>query len=82
MADDDGRVNCILAVCCPAGSEAQRLALTDHVVDGTGLDHDTARRVATWMLDSFDLAPHGSLTAFKGAIAKLARGPQSPPGKP
>lgn len=76
MSDDDGRVNCILAVCCPAGSEGQRVALTDKIAADTLIDAETARTVANWIIDSFDLAPHGSLSAFKGEVAKLARGPR------
>ena len=70
MAKDDGRVCCILGVCCRRGSKAQREALADALTDAQVCDTLDARAVATWLLQQFDLAPAGSLDAFKVAIAQ------------
>ena len=39
------------------------------------LSHEEAVDVAEWIARNWDLAPKGSLYAFKQAIAKLAKGP-------
>ena len=69
----DPILNCILAVCCPPQSEDQLKALTTFLIAG-GVDPDAAESCARVVLDNFDLAPQGSLEAFKKAIAELARG--------
>lgn len=75
MALDDGNANCILAVCCPPGSPGQRQTLALEVEQGVyGIGKPQALAVADWILETFDLAPHGSLTAFKSEVARLARG--------
>lgn len=72
----NGRANCLLGVCCLVGSEKQRGAMTDQIVEDTGLDKRSARTAADWFIDHLDAAPKGSLGALKAAIAKLAREPQ------
>lgn len=69
----NGEVCCILGVCCPPNSAAQRDALTKEI-QKTGVQPADAKLVAGWILENFDLAPAGSLKELKGAIAKLARG--------
>ena len=72
----NGEVNCILAVCCPPGSSAQRAALGREIKKAHGCSEEESMKHAGWILANFDLAPHGSLTAFKAAIAALAREPR------
>lgn len=72
----NGEANCILAVCCPPGSEAQSKALARELVKDGVCDKEYAPTVAKWLLKHFDLAPAGTLQPFKDAIAKLAREPQ------
>lgn len=70
----NGEVCCILGVCCPQGSTEQRDALaTELVKDAVCSEHDEAKNVAAWVLKHFDLAPPGSLSVFKGEIARLVR---------
>jgi len=67
---------CILAICCPGGSEAQRKSLAEAMsVNG---DLALARRHADWILDNFDLAPKDSLISLKGSIAQIVRGSNRP----
>ena len=87
----NGRANCILEICCEPGSAQQRAALTDEILhskcldlaNGAGglaskLDRDVvAESVATWIAETFDLAPKGSLVQFKQTIARLAREPRT-----
>lgn len=86
----NGRANCILEICCAPGSAEQRAALTDEILaskcldlsNGGGglssrLDKDVvAESVALWISETFDLAPKGSLVAFKKEVARLAREPR------
>lgn len=75
----NGHVNCILAVCCPPDSDGQREALAEEIKKYFGWDDSmTAYQVspdviAGFVLENFDLAPKGSLQAFKDAIRDLAR---------
>lgn len=67
---------CILAVCCPPGSDRQREALAK-ALEAAELDAGAAathRTYADWIVDRFDLAPKGSLEALKGEVARMARG--------
>ena len=73
----NGHVNCILAVCCPPDSDGQRRALAEEIeaafpaqLGGSG---EFPLELASWVLKNFDLAPKGSLQAFKDEIARLAR---------
>ncbi len=70
----NGEVCCILGVCCPPASAEQRDALATslktshpHLADAHCAD------VAGWVLEHFDLAPAGSLTHLKSAIATMAK---------
>lgn len=84
----NGRANCILEVCCLAGSAEQRAALAAELLEcgalETGAEPSESNRakvdreriaenVAAWIAETFDLAPKGSLVAFKAEIARLAR---------
>ena len=70
----NGEVCCILGICCPPGSDAQRAALEKELLaDDVCENAAHARKVATFVLKHFDLAPAGSLKAFKDSIAKMAR---------
>lgn len=69
----DEQANCVLEVCC--GKDGKQLqALTGALQQRIGLDAHHALAVATWVVTTFDLAPKGSLYAFKQEIARLARG--------
>lgn len=76
----NGQANCILGVCCPPGSETQAKALAAEMEAGgmmQALPEEQRRvgllSVARWVLKNFDLAPPGSLQAFKDEVARLAR---------
>ena len=75
----NGKVCCILGVCCPPGSPAQREALAEALgavqLDAEGgLGERTSDRAkADWLLDNFDFAPKDSLTEFKSAIAAMSK---------
>jgi hypothetical protein len=73
MSEGDGQVCCILGVCCPPAasglaSEAQRVMLAELLSR-----HATHRALADWLLDTFDFAPHGSLTHLKAELIRHAR---------
>lgn len=65
--------NCVLAVCCPPFSQGQREALAKFLI-GKGIDANVAEQCASVVIESFDLAPSGTLQPLKDAIATLARG--------
>lgn len=69
----NGEVCCVLGVCCPAGSEAQAQALATELAKDGVCEEREALKIAKWTLKHFDLAPAGSLTELKGAIASLVR---------
>lgn len=69
----NGEVCCILGVCCPPLSQQQEDALVTEMVHDLHCTPEEARRHAQWTLKHFDLAPAGTLTALKEAIAKMAR---------
>jgi len=81
MSDEmviEGAECCILEICC--GSEAQDKSLSEKIEAGTTLNKHQAYEAAEWILDHYDLAPHGSLVQFKRTIAKLARTYPGMPG--
>jgi hypothetical protein len=68
----NGTACCLLGVCCPPNSEAQRAALAKKI----GQDFSggaEARKYADWIIDNFDLAPKGTLDALKASIADMVR---------
>jgi hypothetical protein len=68
--------NCILEVCCGGANSKQVEALTEVAEhEFPWMTHEQATQVAEWVCRNWDLAPKGSLYAFKQAIAKLAKGP-------
>lgn len=78
---DDILLNCVLEVCCEGGSAAQLTALSTLMAGELGCSIADAKPYATFILGYFDLAEKGSLSAFKGSIARLARGRQHPQPK-
>ena len=66
--------NCILWICCPPYSEESVKALAYEMaemkLEGFTGDYEN---IARWVMKNFDLAPAGSLQAFKDEIARLAR---------
>ena len=76
----NGHVNCILGVCCPPDGEEQIAALAEEIAAATGWSaqkdeksEGNAYTAARWVLENFDLAPKGSLQAFKDAVRDHAR---------
>lgn len=73
----NGEVNCILQVCCPAGSVQAVDALAAHLAGAIGCAEAEARPYAQCVIEHFDLAEKGTLAPLKASIARLARGPRS-----
>lgn len=70
----NGHANCVLSVCCPPRSPQQKMALYEEMMNGCpGADGDTVKRLASWVAETFDLAPAGTLVEFKAIVARLAR---------
>ena len=69
----NGKVCCILGVCCPPGSQEQQDALAAELVKDTGCTENAAKKTAEWILKHFDLAPKHSLEVLKSEVARLAR---------
>lgn len=73
---NDQQANCVLEVCCGGANSKQVQALTEVAEHALPfLSHAEAGEVADWVARNWDLAPKGTLYAFKQAIAKLAKGP-------
>lgn len=64
---------CALAICCPALSVKQIDILARVMCEDTGLDAAHCRQTADWLLRKYDLAPQGTLQAFKNAISGHAQ---------
>lgn len=73
-----GQACCVLEICC--GGEEQIEALAEKIEHETPLNKQHARTLAIWIITNYDLAPPGSLKAFKRAIAELARKYPPSPG--
>lgn len=72
----DSQANCVLEVCCGGEHSKQVEALTEVAAHALPfLSSAEAHGVADWIARNWDLAPKGTLYAFKQAIATLARGP-------
>lgn len=70
----NGAQCCAMEICCPPGSAKQKKALATMIREEYPMvPQQYAEQAAEWMLNKFDLAPHGTLSGFKAAIAKLAR---------
>lgn len=69
----NGHACCIFEVCCAPRSEKQKRALAEEMAKALAGSNETYQSVASWVLENFDLAPVGTLSAFKAAIARLAR---------
>ncbi len=69
----DPVMNCILEVCCGRQQADQQFAKA-MVSDGVCEDMAHAEKCVAWVRHRFDLAPAGSLTAFKNRIIDLAKG--------
>ena len=68
--------NCVLEICCGGVNSKQVQALTQVVQHAfPWATHDQAGEIADWVCRNWDLAPKGTLYAFKQAIATLAKGP-------
>lgn len=74
---DDPILNCVLEVCCAAGSASQRGAMADLIVRDCTCDPVVAKRVGDYLLSKFDLAEKGTLQAFKASIVRVSRAPSA-----
>ncbi len=74
MSISDPIKNCVLEVCC--GAAKAEVALAKAMVDAEVCDKEHALKCAAWVYEYFDLAPAGSLKAFKAEIVRLARQPR------
>lgn len=72
----DPILNCILSACCPEGSEQQLTALATFMAKQGGWTPEDCKPYAALILQHFDLAEKGTLSAFKKSIARLATGPK------
>lgn len=73
---DDEKVCCVLGICCPAGSTAQRLALRDAMeafLDTGNGSPAGPGAYADYVLDHYDLAPKGSMTALTQMFRHAAK---------
>ena len=59
---------CALGICCDAASAKQRQALAKILADNCTVSPMSCEEAARIVLDKFDLAPVGSLQAFKDLI--------------
>lgn len=73
---DDVILNCILEVCCVAGSPEQLATFTGYMAKELHCTPEEAEPYARWVLANFDLAEKGTLAPLKASIARLARGPR------
>lgn len=80
MAYEVGDPNCcILEICC--GGAHQVEALTKYLVEYVpGVKEAEAKRIAAWLIETYDFAPAGTLKSFKRAISELARKYPPEPG--
>ena len=69
---------CILEICC--GGNEQIEALAELLQKKLDLNTHRAHETAVFLLETFDLAPVGTLRDFKRAIAELARKYEPNPG--
>lgn len=67
----DPILNCLTGACCPPAE--RRLVMTKALMEYCKCDRGTADKIGGWILDTFDLAPAGTLTPLVEAIARLAR---------
>ena len=72
--NDDAIRNCALEVCC--GEDGRQVRAIEKQVRHAmpELSPEQAHMVAVWLSENYDLAPKGSLYAFKKEVARLARG--------
>jgi hypothetical protein len=73
MSNGDQQMNCVLEVCCGPHTQEQYEALEAMIEHDLGKGPHKADVIAEWVLKTFDLAPAGSLSAFKAEVARLAR---------
>ncbi len=64
---------CILQVCCGGHNKRDAKAALATKLVAAGLSQANADTAATYVLDHFDLAPEGSLKAYRDAVAAMAR---------
>lgn len=69
----DPVLNCVLEVCC-GRQAADRQFAKALVRDGVCEDMEHAEKCVAWVKHRFDLAPAGTLTAFKNRIIDIAKG--------
>ena len=70
---DDVILNCLIEVCCEAGSEKQLDIFAGYMAKEMGCKPQDARPYAAWVLANFDLAEKGTLAPLKASIARVAK---------
>jgi len=74
MEQFEEEICCILNICCGgANNRDAKAALAKKLVASAGLQADQAATVSAYIMETFDLAPSGSLKAYRDAVAKMAR---------
>lgn len=71
MPEIEGAACCILEICC--GGTEQIEALAAKIEAELPANKHLATQFAQWIVMHYDLAPAGTLRAFKKVIAELAR---------
>ena len=64
---------CILQICCGGHNNRDAKAALARKLVALPLMQEDADRVAAYIIDTYDLAPAGSLKAYRDAVAEMAR---------
>ena len=73
MNGDDQQECCILGVCCGGPNKTKAKAALAALLHEAGIPKPHADTAAAVVLDTFDLAPVGTLKPYRDAVAALAR---------
>lgn len=65
---------CILGICCGGQNDRRaKAALAAKMVREAGVPEAAAGAAAAFILDTFDLAPKGTIAPYRDVVAALAR---------
>lgn len=67
----DPILNCLTGACCPPAE--RKAIMAKALMEYCKCDQGTANTVAGWMMDTFDLAPAGTLLPFVQEIVRLSK---------
>jgi hypothetical protein len=76
--ESEGAECCILEICCGGEHQIEQLAMK--IEAATHIGKPKSLEVAAWIIGQYDLAPAGTLRAFKRAISEMAREYPPEPG--